>query len=224
MRAMILAAGRGARMRPLTDSTPKPLLEAGGRPLIEHLIDRLAAAGIDQLIINLGWLGDQIEQALGDGGRLGVTIEYSREPPGALETAGGIIHALPLLGQAPFVVANSDLWCDYPFTQLAAPKPGIDAHLVLVDNPEHHPEGDFALTGKHVELAGPNRLTYSGIAVLRPTLFDGYAPGVRPLRPVLETAIADGRVSGEHYRGHWADIGNPERLAALDQALRTPRT
>ncbi|HKL49986.1 MAG TPA: nucleotidyltransferase family protein [Wenzhouxiangellaceae bacterium] len=220
MRAMILAAGRGERMRPLTDRIPKPLLEAGGKPLIVHQIERLRAAGIGQLVINLAWRGAMIEDALGDGAALGVQIRYSREPEGALETAGGIRHALSLLGDDPFLVINSDVHCDFPLAGLTAMAPATHAHLVLVDNPAHHPQGDFALSRGRVLLAGEPRFTYSGIAVFRPAMFAGLSPGFRKLRPVLEKAIAANRVSGEHHAGTWFDIGTPERLDRLDRDLR----
>ena len=218
MNAMILAAGRGERMRPLTDTIPKPLLEAGGRKLIEYHLLRLAEAGVADVVINLAHLGDQIRAALGDGGRYGVTIRYVTEPEGALETGGGIAHALPLLGNGPFIVVNGDVWCDYPFGRL----PGITkslAHLVLVDNPPHHPQGDFALSGGQACADGAARLTYSGIAVLRGALFAGCCPGRFPLAPLLRDAMAKGLVSGEHYRGQWMDVGTPQRLRALDERL-----
>lgn len=220
MRAMILAAGRGERMRPLTDRIPKPLLEAGGKPLIVHQIERLRAAGIDQIVINVAWRAAMIESALGDGAALGVDIRYSVEPEGALETAGGIRHALELLGDEPFLVINSDLHCDYPIRRLAGLKLADQAHLVLVDNPAHHPEGDFALADGRVKLSGGPRFTYSGIGLFRPEMFASLSPGFRALRPVLDAAIESGRVSGEHYGGVWRDIGTPERLAQLDRELR----
>ncbi len=209
-------------MRPLTDQTPKPLLQAGGRPLIEYHIEALAAAGVRELVINLAHLGGRIEAALGDGSRLGVHIEYSREPEGALETAGGILHALPLLGDRPFIAVNGDVWTDYPFARLVREPDGL-AHLVLVDNPAHHPDGDFALEHGRCRAQGRPRYTFSGIGLYRPELFAGLAPGVQPLGPVLRAAMARDVVTGEHYRGKWYDIGTPERLAALDALLcRTP--
>ncbi|MDT8448874.1 MAG: nucleotidyltransferase family protein [Wenzhouxiangellaceae bacterium] len=219
MRAMILAAGRGERMRPLTDETPKPLLEAGGKPLIVRQIERLRAAGFVELVVNLGWLGERIEQALGAGDRFGVSIRYSHEPPGALETAGGIRHALALLGDAPFLVCNGDVVCDFPLERLRALEPAGLAHLVLVPNPAHHPEGDFALHDSRLALAGRERYTYGGIGVFSPAMFEPLVPGVRPLRPVLEQAIAAGGVTGEVHRGEWMDIGTPERLEALRARL-----
>jgi N-acetyl-alpha-D-muramate 1-phosphate uridylyltransferase len=212
---MILAAGRGERMRPLTDHTPKPLLVACGRPLIEHTIGRLQAAGYRELVINLGHLGGQIEAALGDGARLGVRIRYSREPPGALETAGGIREALDWLGPGPFLVLNADIWCDHPLAPPALAEEVL-AHLVLVANPEHNPEGDFGLEGGWVTLAGGPRYTFSGIGWYRPGLFADLPRGRRPLAPVLREAIAAGQVTGELHCGTWIDIGTPERLEALN--------
>jgi len=221
LKAMLLAAGRGERMRPLTDATPKALLEAGGRPLVERLIERLAAAGFDDLVINHAHLGARIETALGDGARFGVRIRYSPERE-ALETAGGIANALPLLGPAPFLVVNADLYADYPFGRLrGALGPEVDAHLVLVDNPAHHPGGDFALAGERVVNDGRALLTFSGIGVYRPALFRDVAPGARAaLAPLLRAAMQAGRVTGEHYAGRWVDVGTPERLARLDAELR----
>lgn len=218
MKAMILAAGRGERMRPLTDRVPKPLLKVGGRTLIEHLIGQLTAAGFRELVINQAHLGQQLEQYLGDGSRFGVRIEWSREPEGALETGGGIHQALPLLGDAPFLVVNGDIWTDFPFAGLRRGIAGL-AHLVLIDNPLHHPHGDFALDGGQVHADGPARLTFSGIGVYRPELFRDCQPGKFPLAPLLRAAMVQGAVSGEHYRGAWLDIGTPERLAELDRRL-----
>jgi MurNAc alpha-1-phosphate uridylyltransferase len=218
---MLLAAGRGERMRPLTEATPKALLEAGGRPLVVGLIERLAAEGFVELVINHAHLGAMIEAALGDGARFGVRIRYSPERD-ALETAGGIAHALPLLGLDPFLVVNADLHADYPFGRLRGRLRGdADAHLVLVDNPPHHPGGDFALAGDRVANDGPAKLTFSGIGVYRPELFRDVAPGARAaLAPLLRAAMAAGRVTGEHYTGRWVDVGTPERLARLDAELR----
>jgi len=206
-------------MRPLTNRQPKPLLEVGGKPLVEHLIDRLRAAGFQDLVINLGWLGTQIRDALGSGDRLGVAIEYSTEPPGALETAGGIRQALPLLGDEPFLVVNADVYCDYPLHRLREQPIAGDAHLVMVANPAHHPAGDFHLSGTQLRLHGEPRLTYSGIGVFRPALFAALEPGWRRLRPVLEQAIGAGRASGELHRGRWLDLGTPERLEQLRREL-----
>jgi len=222
-RAMILAAGRGERMRPLTDHTPKPLLRVGGTPLIVRIITGLADAGIRDLVVNIAHLGDQIRDALGDGDRLGVRIRYSPEPV-ALETAGGIVNALPLLGDAPFVVANADVLTSFDFSRLvpvagAMEGDGRLAHLVLVPNPSHHPQGDFGLSGTRVINTGAQRLTFSGIAVYRPALLGGILPGSKAaLAPVLREAIANGRVSGECHPGVWHDVGTPERLAQLDRS------
>lgn len=222
MRAMLLAAGRGERMRPLTDATPKALLEAGGKPLVVRLIERLAAEGFAELVINHAHLGAKIEAALGDGSRLGVRIRYSPERD-ALETAGGIANALALLGREPFLVANADLYADYPFGRLRGVlrAPDAQAHLVLVDNPPHHPGGDFALAGNRVVNEGAAKLTFSGIGVYRPELFREIAPGARAaLAPLLRAAATLGRVTGEHYTGRWLDVGTPDRLARLDAELR----
>ena len=188
-----------------------------GKALIEHHLEGLAAAGFQRVVINLGWLGEHIRQALGDGGRFGLELRYSVEPPEALETAGGIVQALPLLGDDPFVVVSADVFTDYPFSRLSAPRSDAPAHLVLVDNPAHHPQGDFCLNSGKVERDGGTALTFAGIARFEPSLFDGLAPGRRALRPVLEAAIEAGQVSGEHYTGNWADIGTPQRLAAAQQ-------
>jgi len=223
LKAMILAAGRGERMRPLTDHTPKPLLRAGGKPLIVWHIERLVEAGICDIVINHAHLGIQIEQALGDGSRHGACIRYSDEGT-ALETAGGIAYALPLLGDAPFAVINGDIYCDYDFMRLprlaAALAASNDlAHLILVDNPAHNPQGDFGLQGQRITEAAP-KFTFSGIGLYKPALFAGIARGSKaPLAPLLREQIAKGRVSGEHYRGQWLDIGTPQRLEALDRWL-----
>jgi MurNAc alpha-1-phosphate uridylyltransferase len=220
MRAMILAAGRGERMRPLTDATPKPLLPAGGKPLVVWLIEGLAAAGFRELVINHAHLGARLEAALGDGAAWGVRIAWSRERE-ALETAGGIATALPLLGDGPFVAVNGDIHCDFPFARLAHALPGdADAHLVLVDNPPHHPAGDFTLHAGRAGNAAAPRLTFAGIGVYRPSLFAGIAPGTRaPLAPLLRAAADRGRLSAERHAGAWTDVGTPERLAALDARL-----
>jgi MurNAc alpha-1-phosphate uridylyltransferase len=216
---MLLAAGRGERMRPLTDEVPKPLLEVGGKPLIVHLIDALAAAGFGELVINHAWHGARIEQRLGDGGDFGVSIEYSPEPEGALETGGGIRRALAFLGSDPFMAVNADIWTDFPFGDLPDTLEGL-AHLVLVDNPDHHPSGDFALSGSHVHDGEGQRFTFSGIGVYRPELFAGQPAERFPLAPLLYDACRKDRVSGEYYTGEWWDVGTPERLAALDRRLR----
>ncbi|MEA3638652.1 MAG: nucleotidyltransferase family protein [Lamprobacter sp.] len=227
MKAMILAAGRGNRMRPLTDHSPKPLLQAGGVSLIVHQIQRLRAAGFSELVINHAHLGEQIEQALGDGSRYGVQIMYSPEGEGrALETGGGIHRALPLLGDGPFLVTNGDIWCDFDLRQLRIADQDL-AQIVLVDNPPHHPEGDFALLGDRVQFKEQARpaadpvLTFSGIGLYRPQLFAACPPGAFPLAPLLRSAIANERCGGLRHRGQWLDIGTPERLQALDRMLRT---
>ena len=216
---MILAAGRGERMRPLTLATPKPLLEAGGAPLIVHHLRSLRDAGFVDVVVNLSWLGGQIEAALGDGSRHGVRLHYSDEGPEPLETGGGIFRALPLLGAGPFLVLNGDVWTDLDLGHLRLADDDL-AHLVLVANPSHHPAGDFALVGGRVVPEGPVRLTFSGIGVYRAALFEGCAPGRFPLAPLLRSAIATGRVSGELHSGRWTDVGTPERLAELDRVLR----
>lgn len=218
MKAMILAAGRGERMRPLTDATPKSLLRIGGQPLIERHIHALAQAGIRELVINHAHLGEQLVTALGDGRAYGVSITYSAEPGGALETGGGIYKALPLLGEEPFLVVNADIWTDFPFGNLPDSPAGL-AHLVLVDNPEHHAGGDFALSNGQVAQQGPWMLTYSGIGVYRKQLFEGCAPGAFPLGPLLRKAMDAGQVSGEHYTGAWFDIGTPQRLEAVNRVV-----
>ncbi|WP_297527390.1 N-acetylmuramate alpha-1-phosphate uridylyltransferase MurU [Thiohalobacter sp.] len=219
MKAMILAAGRGERMRPLTDRTPKPLLEAGGQPLIVHHLRALAVAGIRELVINHAHLGAQIEATLGDGSRFGVRIRYSPEPEGALETGGGILQALPLLGEAPFLVINGDVWADVDYAALAAAPEGL-AHLMLVDNPPHHPEGDFHLDAAgRVHAEDSPRLTFGGIGVYRPELFAGCRPGRFPLAPLLRNAMAAGQVTGWHHHGDWIDVGTPERLVQLRRRL-----
>ncbi len=223
MKAMILAAGRGERLRPFTDHTPKPLLPLAGKPLIVWHIEALVAAGIRDIVINHAWLGGQIEAALGDGGAFGARIVYSPEGDEALETGGGIHHALPLLGDAPFLVVNGDVCTDYDFSRLPA-RPGGLAHLLLVANPAHHPAGDFFLAGGRVmgegAPAGATRLTFSGIGLYSPRLFDGCESGRFPLAPLLRRAMAQGRVSGECYGGCWVDVGTPERRDEAERLLR----
>lgn len=219
MKAMILAAGRGRRMRPLTEHTPKPLLHVAGRALIEHQIEHLRDAGFRELVINTAWLGEQIEQALGDGAGLGVTIQYSREAQ-PLETAGGIVQALPLLGDEPFVVVNGDIFSDYDPARLLRAPEGL-AHLVLVDNPEHNARGDFGLDENgRIDENAANRLTFAGIGLYRPELFAGLDAGERKLAPLLQAAAARGEVTGERHAGTWLDVGTPERLEQLDRQLR----
>jgi MurNAc alpha-1-phosphate uridylyltransferase len=228
-RAMILAAGRGERMRPLTDHTPKPLLEAGGKPLIVWHIERLRAAGFRELVINHAHLGHRLEGALGDGAAFGVRIAWSPEAS-ALETAGGIRHALPLLGDAPFVVVNGDVFCDADFAALRVAAAdlradGALAHLLLVDNPAHHPEGDFRLDPDGLVRAdGPPRLTFSGLGAYHPALFTGLADDTpAKLAPLLRAAMNAGQVTGRHHAGRWIDVGTPRRLADLDCELQHKR-
>jgi len=218
---MVLAAGRGERMRPLTLARPKPLLEAGGTPLIVHHLRALAAAGFEDVVVNLSWLGGQIREALGDGTRHGLRIHYSDEGPEPLETGGGIFRALPLLGDGPFLVLNGDTWSDIPYVDLRERLAPADlAHLVLVPNPTHNADGDFVLErGRIVETPG-DRLTFSGVGLYRAELFEGCRDGVFKLAPLLRAAVRDGRVSGELHDGSWLDIGTPERLAELDARLR----
>lgn len=219
MKAMILAAGKGERMRPLTLHTPKPLVRAAGTPLIEFHLRALAEAGYRELVINHAWLGQQIEDHLGDGARFGLSIRYSAEGE-PLETGGGIFRALPLLGDEPFLVVNGDVWTDFDFSRLRQPLDGL-AHLVLVDNPAHHPGGDFRLVDGRVSDAkdGEPSFTYSGIAVLHPRLFEGCQAGAFKLAPLLRRAMAAGEVSGEHHSGRWVDVGTHERLAEVEQLL-----
>jgi MurNAc alpha-1-phosphate uridylyltransferase len=228
---MILAAGRGERMRPLTDHTPKPLLPAGGKPLIVWHIERLRVAGFTHIVINHAHLGEQIEEALGNGAAFGVSIAYSREGS-ALETAGGIATALPLIDDEVFPVVNGDIYCEYDFSRLAGPTARLaaghdQAHLVLVDNPPQHPNGDFVLDAGRLHNPGSRLsahdapLTFSGIGVYHRTLFEHAVPGERaPLAPLLRRAIDAGRVSGERFDGRWVDVGTPARLNALDEELR----
>ena len=218
---MILAAGRGERMRPLTLARPKPLLEAGGAPLIVHHLRALAAAGFEDVVVNLSWLGLQVREALGDGSRYGLRLHYSDEGPEPLETGGGIFRALPLLGAGPFLVLNGDVWTDVDWSGLRERlAPGDLAHLVLVCNPAHNPTGDFVLErGRIVETPG-ERLTFSGAGVYRAELFSGCSDGIFKLAPLLRTAARAGRVSGELHTGAWLDIGTPERLEHLDELLR----
>jgi MurNAc alpha-1-phosphate uridylyltransferase len=227
MRTMILAAGRGERMRPLTDTCPKPLLPAGGLPLIGWHLRRLAGAGFRDVVINHAWLGEQIERTLGDGSDWGLSIRYSPEAQ-ALETAGGIAQALPLLGDEPFLVINGDIWCDWNPVRartIAARLEALDwlAWCVLVDNPEHHPRGDFLLDGGRLADGDAPRLTFSGIGVYQPALFRGVARGTRaPLAPLLRDAAARRLAGAERHDGRWTDVGTPQRLAALDAQLTTP--
>jgi N-acetyl-alpha-D-muramate 1-phosphate uridylyltransferase len=231
MKALIFAAGRGERMRPLTDAMPKPLLGVGGKPLIEWHLEKLAACGVDEVVVNISHLSGCFEPALGDGRRWGLSIRYRNEGPEPLETGGGMLNALPLLGDAPFLLVNGDVFTDYDFTRLPRHTRSL-AHLVLVDPPAHG-AGDFVLGDDgRVHASGTPRLTYAGIGVFRAALLDGWRqaaasePGIGEhpprfrLRPLLEAAMATGAVSGEHHRGAWTDVGTPERLAALEAALR----
>lgn len=232
---MILAAGRGERMRPLTDTLPKPLLRVGNKALIEYQLESLARAGFADIVINHAHLGHMIEAALGSGDRYGVNIHYSREPV-ALETAGGIAQALPLLRherenrERPFLAVNADIYCEIDFSLLLpvlrhmqTSPDGDLAHLVLVDNPRYHPEGDFTLDSGRVALSGKNNLTFSGIGIYQPKLFADIVPGSpAKLAPLLRQAIASDKVSGQHYEGVWIDVGTPERLQLIDSRLNTP--
>jgi MurNAc alpha-1-phosphate uridylyltransferase len=223
MKAMILAAGRGERMRPLTDHTPKPLLQVAGKPLIVHTINQLVAAGFNDIVINHAHLGYQIEAALGDGREFGTHIAYSPESE-ALETAGGIINALPLLGNAPFLVINGDIATDFPFAELKNLTVDL-AHLVLVTNPEHHQNGDFSVDNNGcVSDNGIEKFTFSGIGIYHPDLFKDIPLGKSKLAPLLRAGMAERRVSGQKYTGFWMDIGTPERLQELDVYYRQQET
>jgi MurNAc alpha-1-phosphate uridylyltransferase len=219
MRAMILAAGRGERLRPLTDSIPKPLVEIGGKPLIEHHLQALAGAGFREIVINQGHLGDMLPLAIGDGSRWNITIHWSDEQPEALETGGGIHKALPLLGSSPFLVVNGDIWTDYPYSRLRAIKCDW-AHLVMIPNPQQHPEGDFSLRNARIRNEGENMLTYSGIGVYHPRLFEGCTPGKFSVVPLLRSAMENHLVTGEKYGGGWEDIGTLERLESVRNLLQ----
>ncbi|WP_298577142.1 N-acetylmuramate alpha-1-phosphate uridylyltransferase MurU [uncultured Luteimonas sp.] len=231
MKALIFAAGLGERMRPLTDSTPKPLLRAGGKPLIAWHLERLAAIGVREVVVNTSWLAAQFPAALGDGAAFGLRIAYSDEGPVPLETGGGMLQALDWLGEAPFLAVNGDIWTDFDFARLPR-EPDGDVHLVMVDNPSHHPQGDFVLQPDgRLREDGGERLTFSGIGLYRPTLLDdwraviGDTPGagdVPPrfrLAPLLRAAMRRGAASGEHHAGAWTDVGTPERLRQLDATL-----
>jgi N-acetyl-alpha-D-muramate 1-phosphate uridylyltransferase len=220
MKAMILAAGRGERLRPVTDRLPKPLLEVGGRPLLAWHLERLAAAGFREVVINVSHFADLIVARIGDGAAFGVAIAYSREQE-PLETAGGIARARARLGEAPFLLVNGDVYCECDFARLLGARLGRRlAHLVLVPNPAHRPQGDFSLESGGVGNGAGTRYTYAGIAVMSPALVDGIEPGARaPLAPLLRTAAEEGRIGGELYEGLWQDVGTAERLAALDALL-----
>lgn len=228
MKAMILAAGHGTRMRPLTDQLPKPLLKVNGKPLLVWHIENLRRAGILDIVINISWYGYKIPETLGDGSQWGVNLQYSDEQQsGALETAGGIAKALPLLGNQPFLVINGDIWCDYNYP-ITTPANQDLAHLVLIDNPEHNPSGDFCLQDSRINdrKAGDIGLTFSGIGYYHPRLFAAISPNGEKaaLAPLLRQAMSQGLVSGEHYQGNWYDIGTPERLNTLDKMLRSENT
>ena len=212
MNAMILAAGRGERLRPLTDHTPKPLIDVRGKPLIAHHLEALHRVGVESVVINVSWLADRIVEALGDGRDFGLEIRYSHEPK-ALETAGGIVQALPLL-EEQFLVLNGDVFTDFDLSTLSL-KEGADAQLVLVPNPPHHPAGDFAIEQGWLSNAAENRYTFSGIGLYRKTLFEGLQPGRRPLAPLLREAAGKHRIGAQLYQGQWTDVGTAERLEAI---------
>jgi MurNAc alpha-1-phosphate uridylyltransferase len=231
MKALVFAAGLGERMRPLTDHTPKPLLEAGGKPLIAWHLEKLAAAGVTDVVVNTSWLADQFPRVLGDGSRWGLRLHFSFEGDTPLETGGGMLHALPLLGDAPFLLVNGDIWCDVDFGRLPRDPDGL-AHLVMVDPPDHAPRGDFVLRPDgRLDTGDGARLTYAGVAVYRPAILDGWrtvigdaagaaaTPPRFPLAPLLSARMAEGRVTGERHRGRWTDVGTPARLEALRDSL-----
>jgi N-acetyl-alpha-D-muramate 1-phosphate uridylyltransferase len=216
---MVLAAGRGERMRPITDTVPKPLVPVAGRPLIGYHLERLARAGFKDVVINLSWLGDRISAALGDGWAYGLSITYSEEGPEPLETGGGVFKALPLLGPGPFLVVNGDTWSDIEYGHLAL-EDGANGRLVLVPNPAHNTRGDFGIDGDFVVERDVDRFTYSGVGVYRPEFFAGCSPGKFPMLPLLKRAIAARLLRGELHRGEWCDVGTPQRLATLDAEVR----
>jgi MurNAc alpha-1-phosphate uridylyltransferase len=224
MKAMVLAAGRGERLRPITDTLPKPLVPVAGKPLIVHHLEALARAGVRDVVINLSWLPDTIRTALGDGSRYGLCITYTDEGPVALETGGGIFNALQLLEPGPFLVVNADTFTNIDFAALRAAatadtQAGVLARIVLVPNPTQHPGGDFGLEGDRVVERDTGRFTYSGVGVYRPELFEGCTPGKFPLAPLLKRAIAAGRLRGQLHLGEWSDVGTPQRLAELDERV-----
>ncbi|MGH8091124.1 MAG: N-acetylmuramate alpha-1-phosphate uridylyltransferase MurU [Rudaea sp.] len=219
-RALIFAAGRGERMRPLTDATPKPLLKAGGKRLIEWHLEKLARAGVREVVVNTAHLAEQFSATLGDGARWGLRIRYSYEGSEPLETGGGMLRALPLLGTDPFIAVNADIWTDFDFSALPQ-NPHGPAHLVVVDNPPQHPQGDFVLRDGLLHDDTAPRLTFAGIGVYRPELLAGHAPGRFGIVPILRAAMREGKISGERFRDAWSDIGTPQRLAELDARLRT---
>jgi MurNAc alpha-1-phosphate uridylyltransferase len=215
LHALIFAAGRGERMRPLTDTTPKPLLQVAGKPLIQYHLENLARAGVREVVINTSHLAEQFPAALGDGARWGLRIRYSHEGPTPLETGGGMLHALPLLGAAPFIAVNGDIFTDFNFSTLLQNIPGL-AHLVVVDNPPQHAHGDFVLRDGLLHDESSPRLTFAGIGVYRPELLAERAPGVFSTVPLVRTAMRAGKVSGQHYRGAWTDVGTLQRLAQIN--------
>lgn len=223
MKAMILAAGRGERLRPLTDNVPKPLIKVAGKSLIEYHLSNLADAGFKEIVINTAWLGEKIHQQLGNGENYGLSIQYSDEGE-ALETAGGIINALPLLGDEPFLIINGDIWCDFDFSPLAESLTELNdsaqAHLVLVNNPVHNPNGDFALQGEHLKNTGNTMYTYSGIGIYSAAFFAGQKPGKTPLAPIIRDKCEAGLISGQHHDGLWTDVGTLERLQQLENQLK----
>jgi len=221
MKVIILSAGRGERLRPLTDHTPKPLLQAGKHRLIEYTIYALVKAGFTDIVINTAYLSEQFPHTLGNGDAYGASISYTTEEPGGLETAGGIINALPLLGDEPFLVVNGDIWTDFPFEALHAFKfdSAMLAHLIFVENPAHNPNGDFALEGDMVVNEGTNKLTYSGIGLYHPAMFAEFSVQRMALKPLLLDAISKKKLSGRKYSGQWSDIGTPERLAQLTETI-----
>lgn len=218
MKAMVLAAGRGERMRPLTDHTPKPLVQVAGRPLIEWTLEKLVNAGFEELVINVAHLGQQIIDTLGNGERFGCRIVYSNEGETGLETGGGIFRALPLLGKNPFLVVNGDIATDFPFRSLPKDTSTL-AHLVLVENPTHNPDGDFSIESNRIGLQEKRRFTFSGIGIYNPALFEGCCDGKFPLAPLLRSTITSGQVSGQFYDGFWLDVGTAERLKELEKRL-----
>lgn len=219
MKAMVLAAGRGERMRPITDTLPKPLVPVAGKPLIGYHLERLGRAGVRDVVVNLSWLGDRIRAALGDGRDYGLSITYSEEGPVPLETGGGIFKALPFLGPGPFLVVNGDTWSDIDYGDLAL-EDGANGRIVLVPNPTHHLRGDFGVEGDVVVEREADRFTYSGVGVYRLEFFAGCTPGRFPMLPLMKRAIAGRLLRGELHRGEWCDVGTPERLAALDAEVR----
>ncbi|HAS15322.1 MAG TPA: mannose-1-phosphate guanylyltransferase [Idiomarina abyssalis] len=220
MRAMILAAGRGSRMRPLTDNQPKPLLPIAGKPLLAYHLEKLAQAGVNEVVINHAWHGEQIENFVGDGSRWGLQVSFSAEPEGGLETAGGIIKALPLLGDEPFWVINGDIWTDWDYRDLPTQLEKEQlAHLIMVKNPAHHPEGDFALENGLLVNDGSERKTFSGIGLYRKELLEPYPQGKQPLKTFFDRAINQSRLAASYWDGHWTDVGTPERLHQLNQQL-----